>query len=151
MLTRAAASCGRRRPIFVGCVLVRFSAQGLCSGPMKRLSLPFCSARSLCASTALATTYVRVEKDGTKTYSDRPMPGGQPVELAAGADLFGAAATRRPNSNVPREQQLAAARWTTSATRAARSRRTNDATFTNPESVRDRVRDRVRRCVPATS
>ena len=33
------------------------------------------------ASAALATTYVRVEKDGSKTYSDRPLPGGQPVEL----------------------------------------------------------------------
>jgi glutamine synthetase len=33
------------------------------------------------ASIACATTYVRVEKDGTKTYSDRPLPGGQPVEL----------------------------------------------------------------------
>ena len=33
------------------------------------------------ASSVLATTYVRVEKDGTKTYSDRPLPGGQPVEL----------------------------------------------------------------------
>jgi hypothetical protein len=47
---------------------------------MKRQSLVL--VLSLCAvSTALATTYVRVEKDGTKTYSDRPIPGGQPVEL----------------------------------------------------------------------
>lgn len=37
---------------------------------------------SLCVvSTALATTYVRVEKDGTKTYSDRPIPGGKAIEL----------------------------------------------------------------------
>lgn len=37
---------------------------------------------SLCvASTALATTYMRVEKDGTKTYSDRPIPGGKAIEL----------------------------------------------------------------------
>ena len=35
----------------------------------------------LVSSTAFATTYVRVEKDGTKTYSDRPMPGGQPIDL----------------------------------------------------------------------
>ena len=35
----------------------------------------------LAASAASATTYVRVEKDGSKTYSDRPIPGGQPVEL----------------------------------------------------------------------
>jgi hypothetical protein len=62
------------------------------------------SIGTLCvASTALATTYVRVEKDGTKTYSDRPLPGGQPVELqpaqsysraaAASADLQFAAGT----------------------------------------------------------
>jgi hypothetical protein len=48
---------------------------------MKRHSLVLLLG-SLCAvSAALATTYVRVEKDGTKTYSDRPIPGGQPVEL----------------------------------------------------------------------
>jgi hypothetical protein len=47
---------------------------------MKRQSLVL--VLSLCAvSSALATTYVRVEKDGTKTYSDRPIPGGQPVDL----------------------------------------------------------------------
>ena len=33
------------------------------------------------ATAALATTYVRVEKDGTKTYSDRPLPGGHPIEV----------------------------------------------------------------------
>jgi hypothetical protein len=47
---------------------------------MKRQSLVL--VLSLCAvSTAMATTYMRVEKDGTKTYSDRPIPGGQPVDL----------------------------------------------------------------------
>ncbi|HET7812043.1 MAG TPA: DUF4124 domain-containing protein [Steroidobacteraceae bacterium] len=35
----------------------------------------------LASSAAFATTYVRVEKDGTKTYSDRPLPGGQPIDL----------------------------------------------------------------------
>ena len=49
---------------------------------MKR-SLPVLVLASLCVvSTAQATTYVRVEKDGTKTYSDRPIPGG----LAGGKD-----------------------------------------------------------------
>ena len=33
------------------------------------------------AASVQATTYVRVEKDGSKTYSDRPLPGGQPVEI----------------------------------------------------------------------
>ncbi len=48
---------------------------------MKRQSLVLLLG-SLCAvSAALATTYVRVEKDGTKTYSDRPMPGGQPIDV----------------------------------------------------------------------
>jgi hypothetical protein len=32
-------------------------------------------------STAMATTYVRVEPDGTKTYSDRPIPGGKPIDV----------------------------------------------------------------------
>ena len=47
---------------------------------MKRLSLTLVLG-SLIAVTAQATTYVRVEKDGTKTYSDRPIPGGQPIDV----------------------------------------------------------------------
>ncbi len=46
----------------------------------------------LAASAALATTYVRVEKDGTKTYSDRPLPGGQPVDIQP-AQTYSAPAT----------------------------------------------------------
>ena len=63
---------------------------------------------SLCAvSTAFATTYVRVEKDGTKSYSDRPMPGGKPIEIEP-AQTYSAPpppASSAP-SNVPLEQQL---------------------------------------------
>ena len=62
---------------------------------------------SLCAAQALAETYVRVEKDGTKTYSDRPLPGGQVVEIQA-AQTYSAPPPVDPSasSNLPREQQL---------------------------------------------
>jgi hypothetical protein len=64
---------------------------------------------SLCAATALAETYVRVEKDGSKTYSDRPLPGGQPVEIQP-AQTYSAPPPPpiggSSNSNLPREQQL---------------------------------------------
>jgi hypothetical protein len=46
---------------------------------MKRALLA--SLLTLYAVSTLAETYVRVEKDGTKTYSDRPIPGGQPINL----------------------------------------------------------------------
>jgi hypothetical protein len=60
---------------------------------------------SLCAvSIAMATTYVRVEKDGTKTYSDRPIPGGQPVDLQP-AQTYSAPPSQGSNSR-PREEQL---------------------------------------------
>ena len=48
---------------------------------MKRLRLALSLVLMSAATVALATTYVRVEKDGTKTYSDRPIPGGVPVEV----------------------------------------------------------------------
>ena len=63
---------------------------------------------SLCAATALAETYVRVEKDGSKTYSDRPLVGGQPVEIQP-AQTYSAPPpppVGNTNSNLPREQQL---------------------------------------------
>jgi hypothetical protein len=59
----------------------------------------------LIAVTAQATTYVRVEKDGSKTYSDRPLPGGQPVEVQP-AQTYSAPATPAPsNPSASREQQ----------------------------------------------
>ncbi len=59
----------------------------------------------LIAVTAQATTYVRVEKDGSKTYSDRPLPGGQPVEVQP-AQTYSAPATPAPsNASASREQQ----------------------------------------------
>jgi hypothetical protein len=74
---------------------------------------------------------VRVEKDGTKTYSDRPIPGGEPVDLQP-AQTYSA-----PNENVsPR---------TTSANTPAPDSNfrydscsvmpANDSTLMNPESV----------------
>jgi hypothetical protein len=90
---------------------------------------------SIVATTAFATTYVRVEKDGTKTYSDRPLPGGTPVEIEP-AQTYSAPAPSTPaSSGVPSEQQLLndmgdAFRYDRCALTPAA-----DQTFTNPESV----------------
>jgi len=100
---------------------------------MKRLSL-FLLA-SVCAATAFATTYVRVEKDGSKTYSDRPIPGGQPVELTP-AQTYSSPATPSTLSSggIPREQQLLDQmddfRYSSCTVTPA-----NDTSYTNPESV----------------
>jgi len=73
---------------------------------MKRQSLVLLLG-SLCAvSAALATTYVRVEKDGTKTYSDRPIPGGQPVELQPAQTYSTPRSAVSTDPLRPREQQL---------------------------------------------
>jgi hypothetical protein len=65
---------------FEGCVLALFSHRVYARLPWKRQTLALLLG-SLCATAALATTYVRTEKDGTKTYSDRPIPGGQPIDV----------------------------------------------------------------------
>jgi hypothetical protein len=70
---------------------------------MKRLSLLMVSLAA--ASMALATTYVRVEKDGTKTYSDRPLPGGQPVDLAPAQTYSAPNPGSTSNSSLPAEQR----------------------------------------------
>jgi hypothetical protein len=98
---------------------------------MKRLTL-LLMASVATASAAFATTYVRVEKDGTKTYSDRPLPGGQPIELQ-GAQTY-SAPPATPNQNLPAEQQLLQGiddfRYAACALSPAR-----DETFVNPDSV----------------
>ena len=99
---------------------------------MKRLSAIFLAA--VCVSSAYATTYVRVEKDGSKTYSDRPIPGGQPVEIA-NAQTYSAPTTSPSTSGeTPREQQLLEQmddfRYTSCTVTPA-----NDTSYTNPESV----------------
>jgi hypothetical protein len=88
---------------------------------------------SLFVVSAQATTYVRVEKDGTKTYSDRPIPGGQPVDVQP-AQTYSAPPQNSVNSRLPREQQLVQQfddfRYESCAISPA-----PDSTFTNPESV----------------
>jgi hypothetical protein len=87
----------------------------------------------LSATAAQATTYVRVEKDGTKTYSDRPLPGGQPVEVQP-AQTYSAPATQSPTSSTrSREQQevLDAANFQYACAISPRA----DESFQNPESI----------------
>jgi hypothetical protein len=87
---------------------------------------------SLCASVALATTYVRVEKDGTKTYSDRPLPGGRPLEVQPAQTYSAPTPTLPSPSSLPREQQ----QNDNFRYQACRVTPDNDVTFTNPEEVR---------------
>jgi hypothetical protein len=89
---------------------------------------------SLLAASALAhaTTYVRVEKDGSKTYSDRPLPGGQPVEIQP-AQTYSAPANPSSNPSLSREQQqvLDAASFQYQCAISPRA----DETFQNPDTV----------------
>jgi len=89
---------------------------------------------SLLSATAFATTYVRVEPDGTKTYSDRPIPGGQPVELQS-AQTYSSTPAPASASGLPAEQQLLkdmgeAFRYDSCSLRPA-----PDQAFVNPEQV----------------
>ena len=81
----------------------------------------------LAASTASATTYVRVEKDGTKTYSDRPLPGGQPIDLKP-AQTY----TAQPAPSIPADSAPDTANFHYQNCALAPR---NDETFQNPESV----------------
>ena len=87
----------------------------------------------LTAAAAQATTYVLVEKDGSKTYSDRPLPGGHPVEVQP-AQTYSAPATPPPaNPSLSREQRevMDAANFQYQCAISPRP----DETFQNPESV----------------
>ena len=89
----------------------------------------------LTATAAQATTYVRVEKDGSKTYSDRPLPGGQPVEIQP-AQGYPAPTTATPapsNPSLSREQQqvMDAANFQYACAISPRA----DETFQNPDAV----------------
>ena len=99
---------------------------------MKRLSLILIA--SVCVASAFATTYVRVEKDGSKTYSDRPIRGGQPVELATAQTYSSPTTSNSSSSQVPREQRLLDQmddfRYSSCVVTPA-----NDTSYTNPESV----------------
>ena len=72
---------------------------------MTRASFVIFLGSLLATTAALATTYVRVEKDGTKTYSDRPLPGGQPVDMQPAQTYSAPATPASQNSNRPREEQ----------------------------------------------
>jgi len=99
---------------------------------MRRASLVIFIGSLLAASGALATTYVRVEKDGTKTYSDRPLPGGHPVELQP-AQTYSAPAAPPVDRSRPAEEQsvLNAANFRYECALSPRA----DETFQNPETV----------------
>lgn len=136
---RSQSICGRRRSRDAAARFcrVRFGwiqAQALCSDTMKRSALVIFLGSILAASAALATTYVRVEKDGTKTYSDRPLPGGQPVDVQPAQSYSTPKPAYTAPSGLPREQQLLAGitdfRYARCAVTPA-----NDSTFTNPETV----------------
>lgn len=103
---------------------------------MRRYSLVFSVGLLVAASTALATTYVRVEKDGTKTYSDRPLPGGQAIELTQAQTYSAPPAPPAPaaQSSVPLEQRLLSEVDDFRYTSCETSPKT-DETFTNPEVV----------------
>jgi hypothetical protein len=85
------------------------------------------------AVSAQATTYVRVEKDGTKTYSDRPIPGGQAVDVQP-AQTYSAPTQNPVNSRLPREQQLVQ-QYDEFKYQSCAIKPAPDSTFTNPESV----------------
>jgi hypothetical protein len=98
---------------------------------MKRTSLViFLGALLVCA--AQATTYVRVEKDGTKTYSDRPLAGGHPVDVQP-AQTYSAPPTSGMNPGRPPEEAALAdaANFHYECSLMPR----NDETYTNPDSV----------------
>ena len=102
---------------------------------MKRVSVVILLA-SLCAAQALATTYVRVEADGSKTYSDRPLPGGQPVEIQP-AQTYSAPPPPpigAGNSKLPREQQLLQ-EMSDFKYKTCEITPKNDESFSNPISV----------------
>ena len=106
---------------------------GLSSRPMTRVSLVIFIGSLLAASAATAATYVRVEKDGTKTYSDRPLPGGQEVVLQSAQTYSAPPVASSTNSSRPREEQalMDAANFGYQCSLAPR----DEETFQNPETV----------------
>jgi hypothetical protein len=89
---------------------------------------------SLCAvSAALATTYVRVEKDGSKTYSDRPIPGGQAIDLQPAQTYSAPSSAIGSDSQRPTEEQLLLR--DDFQYQSCTITPENDATFQNPGDV----------------
>jgi len=98
---------------------------------MRRAPLGFFLAFLGLAPAAFGDTWVRVEKDGTKTYSDRPLPGGTPVVLNS-AQTYSAPAVSDPTRPSEIQSLEAAANFRyASCTISPR----NDDTLQNPESV----------------
>jgi hypothetical protein len=125
----------RRRKTAAGRFCVRrfgwIQVKGLCSRPMTRATLVVFLASMAAASAALADTYVRTEKDGTKTYSDRPLPGGKPVVLES-AQTYSAPAVSDPTRplEVQSLEQAANFQYSSCTLQPA-----NDQTLQNPEFV----------------
>jgi hypothetical protein len=101
---------------------------------MKRL-IAVLSLTTLAAATALATTYVRVEKDGTKTYSDRPLAGGHPIEVQPPQTYSSPAVPAQQGVGVPAEQRLLQEMGEPFRYDSCAPTPAPDQTFTNPESV----------------
>ncbi len=107
--------------------------EGLSSGPMRRVPIAILLGSLLAATVAQATTYVRVEKDGSKTYSDRPMPGGQPVDVQPAQGYTPPPTPTPVSATRPPEQQrvLDAANFQYNCALTPQA----DQTFQNPETV----------------
>ena len=97
---------------------------------MTRATLVIFLASLSAAPAVLAETYVRTEKDGTKTYSDRPLPGGKPVVLESAQTYSPPPAPQ--DSTRPLEMQSLdqAANFQYSSCTLQPA---NDQTFQNPE------------------
>jgi hypothetical protein len=102
---------------------------------MKRTALAIFLGSFFAVSAAQATTYVRVEPDGTKTYSDRPLPGGHEVELQSAQTYSAPSEQASSTSGVPKEQQLLA-EMDNFRYESCDLTPKNDETFMNPVSVR---------------
>ena len=99
---------------------------------MKRQTLVVLLGSLCVVSTALATTYVRVEKDGTKTYSDRPIPGGQPIDIQPAQTYSAPPAPSSSDSQRPREERLLEESFRYESCSVTPE---NDTSIPNPESV----------------
>jgi len=97
-------------------------------------ALVFLTLGSLLATSALATTYVRTEKDGTKTYSDRPMPGGVPVDLRPAQTYSTPTPSSTDTGSRPQEEQELLNSLNFQYSSCSLSPK-NDQTFTNPTEV----------------
>jgi hypothetical protein len=98
---------------------------------MTRAQIVILLAAVVSSPWALADTYVRVEKDGTKTYSDRPLPGGQPIVLQP-AQTYSAPTPQDPTRPAEERALNEVANFQYQSCELTPR---NDETFPNPESV----------------